>query len=297
MQRVTRCGADGGGGAGGLRRDARRCRARAWRRRPSGTASPPSCGDLAPRNRELLAVRDRMQARDRRLAPGERRALGHGRLSRLPDARSAIWSPEGPDFRVETTGRRSGDRRDLGAAAGGAGDERALRAERRQRPLGVALRRALRHRRHPRGRRPGARRRLQPGARRGGDRLGAGVPRRRRCRSRRELGGGARASRWRTARWRSALDGGADGGLRAAASSSRATSATRRRRGRCSCCATTGSHRVLIDAGHRDRAGRSGAYLRRLAGGGGHRDHGLRGFGRRGRCRGQGRRSIATGSG
>ena len=38
------------------------------------------------------------------------------------------------------------------AAAGRAGAERALRAQRRQRALGLALRRALRHRRHPRGR-------------------------------------------------------------------------------------------------------------------------------------------------
>ena len=61
--------------------------------------------------------------------------------------------PEGPDFSVDDRERRPGDRHDRRAAARRAGDERPLRAERRQRPLGLALRRALRHRRHSRDRR------------------------------------------------------------------------------------------------------------------------------------------------
>ena len=83
--------------------------------------------------------------------------------------------PEGPDFSVSDRERRPGDRRGRRAAARRAGDECALRAERRQCPLGQPLRRALRHRRHPRRRRRGARRGLQPGARQAGDRLARGV--------------------------------------------------------------------------------------------------------------------------
>mmetsp|Transcript_22390 Transcript_22390/g.88617 ORF Transcript_22390/g.88617 Transcript_22390/m.88617 type:complete len:310 (+) Transcript_22390:1481-2410(+) len=66
-------------------------------------------------------------------------------------------------------GRRAG--RAGRPAAGGAHPERPLRAERGQRPLGLAVRRALRHRRHPRDRRRHPHRRLQPGARCQGHRL------------------------------------------------------------------------------------------------------------------------------
>ena len=53
--------------------------------------------------------------------------------------------------------RRRGGRRPGRPAARRTGAQRAVRRQRRQRPLGLALRRALRHRRAARGRRPGAR--------------------------------------------------------------------------------------------------------------------------------------------
>ena len=56
--------------------------------------------------------------------------------------------------------------------------QRAVRRQRRQRAVGLALRRALRHRRAHRGRRPGEGHVLQPEAGRRGDRPGAGLPRR-----------------------------------------------------------------------------------------------------------------------
>ena len=64
-----------------------------------------------------------------------------------------------------------------GPQLGGAGAERPLRAERRQRPLGQPVRRPVRHRRHPGRRRRRERRWLQPGARRQGDCIRPSVPR------------------------------------------------------------------------------------------------------------------------
>ena len=121
--------------------------------------------ELAPENRALLAKRDRLQAeidawhRERRgkhFDLAEYKAFLHE--DRLPAAGRAGFSDRDRE-------RRSGDRRDRRAAARRAGHERALRAERRQRPLGQPLRRALRHRRDPRGGRRGARQGLQSGAR------------------------------------------------------------------------------------------------------------------------------------
>ena len=147
--------------------------------------------DLAPRNRELLSIRDRMQARIDEWhrangAPSDMAAYrGFLQGDRLPRRRGARLPRR-------DLGRRRRDRPDLRPAARRAGNERALRAQRGERPLGIALRRALRHRRHRRGRRPGARRALQPGARGGRRRLDAGVPRRGRAPPRCRLGGRAR---------------------------------------------------------------------------------------------------------
>ena len=89
---------------------------------------------------------------------------------RLPAAGAGASSP------IDTEQRRCRDRQHRRAAAGRAGDQRPLCAERRQCALGQPVRRAVRHRRDPGGRRRDARRRLQPGPRRAGDRTRARSP-------------------------------------------------------------------------------------------------------------------------
>ena len=64
--------------------------------------------------------------------------------------RSAICVPEPGPVPDRHRQGRPGDRLDRRPAARGAGDQRPVRAQRRQRPLGIAVRRALRHRRDPR---------------------------------------------------------------------------------------------------------------------------------------------------
>ena len=88
---------------------------------------------------------------------------------------------------------RSRDRGGRRPAARRSRDERALCAERRQCALGLALRRALRHRRDPRDRRRREGRGYNPEARRQGHRLGEEFPRRSRAARRRQLGSGRRA--------------------------------------------------------------------------------------------------------
>ncbi len=107
--------------------------------------------DLAPKNRALLAKRDTLQAviddwYRKNGAPSDMedyeaflREIGYHRAGRV--------GLRGLDRR-----RRCGDRDDRRPATRRAGHERALCAQRRQCPLGLALRCALRHRRHSRGR-------------------------------------------------------------------------------------------------------------------------------------------------
>ena len=61
--------------------------------------------------------------------------------------------PAGPAFAIDTDDVDPEITHDRRAAAGRAGDQRPLRAQRRQRPLGIAVRRAVRHRRAGRPRR------------------------------------------------------------------------------------------------------------------------------------------------
>ena len=109
--------------------------------------------DLTPQNQDLLARRDELQAqidkwhRQRVIEPidvGGLPAVPH--RDRLPAARARR-------LHHHHLRRRRRDHHHRGPAAGGAGAQRAVRAERRQRALGLAVRRALRHRRHPGGRR------------------------------------------------------------------------------------------------------------------------------------------------
>ena len=130
------------------------------RRTPSGRALAPIVHDLAPRNRELLAAPRRAAGGDRRLAPRARRAAPDADgLHGVPRARSATCVAEpATTFAIDTDGVDPEIATHRRPAAGRAGDQRPLRDQRRQRPLGLAVRRAVRHRR-ARATAPRARRR------------------------------------------------------------------------------------------------------------------------------------------
>ena len=108
--------------------------------------------DLAPKNKALLAKRDDLQAqidawhRDHAGPPIDAAAYKAflqeiGYL--LPDARRRSRSTTtNVDAEIACT---------AGPAAGRPDPQRPLRAQRLERPLGLAVRRALRHRRHLRG--------------------------------------------------------------------------------------------------------------------------------------------------
>ena len=139
----------------------RRCTASSTTRCCPAPASTPAAfwdgfdaivHDLAPKNAALLAERDRLQAELdawHRGQPGPDHATcakyrAFLREDRLPGA--GAGQGEGDD---EERRRRAGA---AGRpAAGGADHQRALCAERRQRALGLAVRRAVRHRRDARG--------------------------------------------------------------------------------------------------------------------------------------------------
>ncbi len=125
----------------GAARHRRRCR-------PFWPGSTPSCATSAPRNRALLARRDELQAKiDAWHAnaaasprPGGLRSVPH--RDRLPAARSARRLRRSTPPDVDPRDRRASPGRSWWCRS-----QRPLRAERRQRPLGQPLRRALRHRR------------------------------------------------------------------------------------------------------------------------------------------------------
>ena len=170
------------------------------------------------------------------------------RPTRRSCARSAIWCRRARDFTIDTANVDAEIATHRRPAARRAGDQRPLRAERRQRALGQPLRRALRHRRHPET--AGAERGGYDPARRQGDRLGAALPRR---------GGAARRAARTPMRVGYAIDGGAlvvalaDGSTRAAwpmPGSSSAIAATRRARASSCSQHTACTSRSVIDRDH-----------------------------------------------
>ena len=104
--------------------------------------------DLRPKNAALLAERDRLQSELDdwyRANPGPiTAACGLPQVSR----EIGYLVPE-PKVQGDDEERRCRAGAAGRPAAGGADHQRALRAERRQRALGLAVRRAVRHRRHP----------------------------------------------------------------------------------------------------------------------------------------------------
>ena len=133
--------------------------------------------DLTPRNRRLLQTRDDLQSRidawhrERRGQPVDAEAY-RAFLSEI-----GYLVPEGADFPIETETTDPEFATIAGPQTRRPDHQRPLRAQRRQRPLGLALRRALRHRRAGR---PAAGQGLRPRPRRPRRRPRQGASRRRR---------------------------------------------------------------------------------------------------------------------
>ncbi len=127
--------------------------------------------ELAPKNRALLAERDRLQTELdtwHRANPGPVRDLRAYRAF-LEGIGYIVPSPASVKATTDQRGHRN--RRTGRPATRRAAVESALCVERGQRPLGQPVRRAVRHRCDPRDQRRGKAEGLQPGARRRGDRL------------------------------------------------------------------------------------------------------------------------------
>ena len=276
----------------------RRCRGPASRRKNSGPASTRIVHDLAPQESRTSGEARPAAGGDRRLAP-RAAATRHFDLGEYKAflQRDRLPAAGRPGLRGLDRERRSGDRRDRRAAAGRAGDECALCAERRQRPLGQPLRRALRHRRDPRGRRGGARQGLQSRcAGRAVIAFARGV-----LDEAAPLDGGSLEGRdgaSRSTGGSSSVDAceTATTGLARCRHSSPAIAATRGR----ALGGPAAEPRPAPRDPHRpqppDRRERPGRHRRRRRRSGDDHDHGLRGFDRRRRRRGQGRWPTATGS-
>ena len=129
--------------------------------------------DLAPKNRALLAKRDELQAQ---IDAWHRRDAGQPfdlAAYKAFLAEIGYLVPEGPDFAIDTANVDAEIAPHRRAAAGGAGDQRALRAERRQRPLGRLYDALYGTDAMPEDDGAATRHGLQPGARRQGDRVRA----------------------------------------------------------------------------------------------------------------------------
>ena len=242
---------------------------------------------LAPKNRELLQIRADMQR-----AVDEWHVARRGKPQDMAEYRAFLDEigylvPEGPDFCHRDRQCRSGDRASRRAAARRAGDECPLCAQRRQCALGLALRRALRHRRHGRPARRArattarAARASSPGPRASSTSV-APLEGSARIDVTRYAVDGRRAGRSNSARARRRPEGPA-AVRRLSRRRVRPTAVlSQAQRPACRDRRSTAEHLI----GKNDPAGSR----RRRAGSGDHDDHGLRGFGRGGRRRGQGAR-------
>ena len=160
--------------------------------------------ELAPKNRALLARREALQDEI------DHWHRENGAPSDLAAYKAFLREigylvPEGPAFQVTTANVDPEIAELAGPQLVVPGDERALRAECRQCALGLALRRALRHRRHPRDGRRGARARatIRSAARRSSP--GRATSSTRRCRSTAPAGATPELCRCRCQAWRSRL--------------------------------------------------------------------------------------------